>query len=113
MFLLDTNVVSELRKVQTGRADANVATWAKGLLADALYISVITVLELEYGVIAIERRDPVSGASLRQWFQSRVVPAFAGRIIAVDVDVARRCAALHVPDRLPERDALIAATVRL
>jgi predicted nucleic acid-binding protein len=110
MFVLDTNVVSELRKVRLGKADIQVATWADGVDAATLYLSVITVLELEAGVLRIERRDTAQGAVLRSWLESQVLPVFNGRILPVDIVVARRCARLHVPDPRAERDALIAAT---
>jgi len=110
MFLLDTNVVSELRKIRLGRADKNVAQWADSVDAVDLYLSAITVQELEMGVLLVERRDPPQGAIFRSWFESHVLPAFAGRILPVDTAVAQRCAALHVPDPRPAMDSLIAAT---
>ena len=110
MFLLDTNVVSELRKVGSGKADAQVVAWAQSVETAALYLSAISLLELELGVLQIERRDPAQGAMLRAWLDGQVAPAFAGRILAVDAHVARSCARLHVPDPRAERDALIAAT---
>jgi hypothetical protein len=110
MFLLDTNVVSELRKVVSGKADARVVAWAQSVDTASLYLSAISLLELELGVLQIERRDPAQGAILRTWLDSQVAPAFAGRILAVDANVARRCARLHVPNPRAERDALIAAT---
>ncbi len=110
MFVLDTNVVSELRKVRLGRADAHVAQWADRVDAADLYLSAITVQELEIGVLLAERRDASQGALLRAWLQTHVLPAFAGRILPVDAAVAQRSAALHVPDPRPFRDSLIAAT---
>jgi len=110
MFILDTNVVSELRKAKAGTADKNVIAWANGVAAGSLFLSVITLLELEMGVLLVERRDPVQGAVLRNWLDGHVLPAFAGRVLAIDAAVAQRCARLHVPDRRAERDALIAAT---
>jgi predicted nucleic acid-binding protein len=110
MFVLDTNVVSELRKVRFGKADANVAAWAQGVDAAALFVSAITILELELGVLLIERKDAVQGAMLRAWLDLQVLPEFAGRTLPVDSVVAQRCARLHVPDKRGERDALIAAT---
>ena len=109
MFVLDTNVVSELRK-PPGRIDGNVAAWATRLAPGALFLSVITLLELEIGVLQMERRDPVQGALLRTWFDDYLQPAFSGRVLPIDAQVALRCARLHVPDRRSERDALIAAT---
>jgi predicted nucleic acid-binding protein len=110
MFLLDTNVVSELRKIRLGRADKNVAQWADSVDAVDLYLSAITVQELELGVLLVERRDPAQGAIFRTWLESHVLPAFAGRILPVDTAVAQRCAALHVPAPGPAMDSLIAAT---
>lgn len=110
MFILDTNVVSELRKAKSGKADANVTAWAERVPAGRLFLSAITVLELEMGVLMVERRDQPQGAVLRIWLDRHVLPAFAGRVLAVDTAVAQRCARLHVPDRRAERDALIAAT---
>ncbi|MGI4977909.1 MAG: type II toxin-antitoxin system VapC family toxin [Janthinobacterium lividum] len=110
MFVLDTSVVSELRRARTGRADARVVAWANGVLAASLFVSVVTVLELEQGVLLAERRDAAQGRVLRRWLDTQVMPAFEGRVLPIDVAVALRCAALHVPDRRGERDALIAAT---
>lgn len=110
MFVLDTNVVSELRKIRVGRADPHVAKWADSVDAVDLYLSAITVQELEVGVLLAERRDPAQGAIFRTWLDSHVLPAFAGRILPVDMAVAQRSAKLHVPDPRPIRDALIAGT---
>ena len=110
MFVLDTNVVSELRKIRLGRADKNVAQWADSVESADLYLSAITVPELEIGVLLAERRDPPQGAIFRTWFERHVLPVFAGRILSVDTAVAQRSAALHVPDPSPFRDSLIAAT---
>lgn len=110
MFLLDTNVISELRKAGDGRADANVTAWLGTQDAGALFISAITVMELDIGVRRIERRDSTQGAMLRAWLTERVLPEFEARVLPVDMTVALRCAGLHVPDPRSERDALIAAT---
>lgn len=109
-ILLDTNVISELRKVNAGRADPQVAQWAAGIQTSRLYLSVITVQELELGILLRERRDTQQGAVLRLWFERQVLPTFAGRILPVTLAVARQCAALNVPNPKPERDGLIAAT---
>lgn len=108
MYLLDTNVVSELRKA--GKADKNVSAWAESVPANSLFLSAITILELGTGILLIERRDPKQGAMLRNWLDTQVLPAFANRILPVDVAVAQRCAKLHVPDPRADRDSLIAAT---
>jgi toxin FitB len=110
MFVLDTNVVSELRKVRTGKADANVAAWTTTVDAAALFVSAITIMELETGVLRVEQRDVKQGAMLRAWLDQHVLPEFTGRVLSVDTAVAQRCARLHVPDPRSERDALIAAT---
>lgn len=110
MFVLDTHVVSELRKAGAGKADLNVAAWATSVPATGLFLSVITVLELEVGALLVERRDPAQGAILRAWLDRHVMPAFSGRVLSIDTAVARRCASLHVPNPRADRDALIAAT---
>jgi toxin FitB len=110
MYILDTNVVSELRKAHAGTANPGVASWAAGVPPAAFYLSVVTVLELELGVLLIERLDLAQASHLRAWLDNRVLPAFADRILPIDESVARRCASLHVPNPRPERDALIAAT---
>jgi predicted nucleic acid-binding protein len=110
MYVLDTNVVSELRKIRLGKADSQVAAWADSIEVMDLYISVITVQELEIGVLLAERRDPSQGAVFRLWLNGHVIPAFNGRILNVDTAVAQRSAKLHVPDPRPVRDGLIAAT---
>ncbi len=109
-YLLDTNVVTELRKAKAGKADPAVAAWAATVPAASLFLSVVTVQELEIGVLLVERRDAPQGRVLRAWLEDYVLPAFADRILPVDVAVARRSATLHVPDPRPVRDALIAAT---
>jgi predicted nucleic acid-binding protein len=110
MFVLDTNVISELRNARSGKADPNVAAWAAAMVPGSLFVSAITVLELETGVLLVERRDARKGVILRAWLNDQVLPAFAGRVLPVDQAVAQRCARLHVPDPRAERDALIAAT---
>lgn len=110
MFVLDTNVVSELRKVRQGKADKNVTAWTKSVDASDLFVSAITIMELELGVLSIERKDATQGVMLRSWLEQHVLPEFSGRTLPVDTAVAQRCARLHVPDKRGERDALIAAT---
>lgn len=107
--LLDTNVISELRKPER-RADVGVRSWVAARALADLYLSTITVLEVEVGIGRIARRDPAQGARLQAWLDEELLDTFAGRILPVDVPVARRAARLHVPDPRPERDALIAAT---
>lgn len=110
IFILDTNVVSELRKASDGRADKNVTAWASNLSTQSLYISAISLMELEIGVQGMERKDQAQGVILRKWLDDHVTPFFSGRIVPVDEAVARKCAELHVPNRKSERDALIAAS---
>lgn len=110
MFVLDTNVVSELRKAKAGKANPGVTAWARGVAPESLYVSVITILELEIGVLGIERRDRRQGAILRAWLERSVLVTFEGRVLPIDVAVAIQCARLHVPDHRADRDALIAAT---
>jgi len=108
MYLLDTNVLSELRRRH--RTNPEVAAWSDSIAPFDLYLSAITILEIELGALMVERRDEAQGRVLRSWIDDRVRPTFEGRILAVDAEVARRCARLHIPDPRSERDALIAAT---
>lgn len=108
MFLIDTNILSEFRRPE--RANPGVMAWAKGTTPADLFISAITLFEIELGAAQAARKDAAKGRILRMWIETQVMPAFQGRIIAVDASVARRCAGLHVPDPRPQRDSLIAAT---
>ncbi|QIO98974.1 type II toxin-antitoxin system VapC family toxin [Bradyrhizobium symbiodeficiens] len=108
MFLLDTNVISELRRPD--RADRNVLAWANAVPAGDFFMSAISVLEIELGARLIERKDAAQGAVLRAWIDDHILARFEGRILAIDTPVAQRCAQLHVPNPRAERDALIAAT---
>ena len=112
MYLLDTHVISELRKVVDGRGDPHVAAWQSGVDPTTCFISAITLMELEIGVLRMERRDTRQGSLLRAWLEDCVLPEFAGHVLPVDEAVARHCARLHVPDPRPDYDALIAATAQ-
>ena len=108
MFVLDTNVVSQLRRPE--RADPKVVAWALSMPVVSFFLSAITVLELELGALLMERRDKAQGLVLRSWIDEQIMPRFEGRVLAIDAAVAQRCARLHVPNPRAERDALIAAT---
>lgn len=110
MFLIDTNVVSESRKIPSGRAAPEVVAWLSRTDPVLTFLSSMTMFELELGVGRAERRDPSQGALLRRWLERVVRPGFAGRILAMDDKVAAICARLHVPDPVSERDGWIAAT---
>ena len=107
-FLLDTNVISDLRR--PAKANAKVLAWAAETSVSTMFLSAITIMEIELGTLLIERKDADRGRELRSWINERIVPHFDQRILAIDTVVAMRCAQLHVPRRRPERDALIAAT---
>src|SRR5476651_1285248 len=98
MYLLDTNIISELRKAKSGKANKNVIAWAKKISPASLFLSVISILELEIGVLSIERRDPHQGAILRSWLDTHVLPVFSERILNIDIAIAQRCSKLHVPN---------------
>ena len=108
MYVLDTNVISELRK--GAKAERSVRMWAQAVPAVDLYLSAVSVLELEIGILLVERRDQRQSAILRAWMATHVLPSFSERILGIDTEVAQRCATLHVPDPRSDRDALIAAT---
>jgi predicted nucleic acid-binding protein len=113
VFLLDTNVVSELRKAGTSNADVNLSQWASSVESGYLYLSSISVLELEIGVLRMERRDKRQGKVLRSWLANRVLPAFDGRVLPFDLAAAERCARFHVPDPRSDRDSFIAAIAQV
>jgi len=108
MFLLDTNVISELRRPD--KADRNLAAWANALPVASFFISAISILEIELGALLVARKDAAQGAVLRAWIENHILARFEGRVLAIDTSVALRCARLHVPDPRADRDALIAAT---
>ena len=108
MYLLDTNVISELRKAKT--VHRRMKAWARSVSATTLFLSSISILELEIGILLVERRDSVRGNYFRSWMDGHVLPAFDHRVLAVDTVVAQQCATLHVPNPRSNRDALIAAT---
>jgi predicted nucleic acid-binding protein len=117
-YLLDTNVISEMRKATQSRSalarasimDRGVQAWAGRVSVTSLYLSAITILELEIGILLLEHRDPVQSKLLRSWMTSHVLPGFDGRILIIDTEIAQRCAALQVPDLMDDRNSLIAAT---
>lgn len=108
-YLLDTTVVSEIRK-SPQKADPHVRSWVASRAPSDLCLSAITILEIELGIARLSRRDHRQAAPLQAWFEDDLLPVFADRILPIDVAVARRAALMHVPDPRPERDALIAAT---
>jgi toxin FitB len=108
MYILDTNVISELRKAR--KAHPNVKKWAEPLPSASLYISAISVLELEIGILLVDRHDKQQGAILRTWMEGHVLPTFSNRILAIDTAVAAGGAARPRAPPPPPRDALIAAT---
>jgi predicted nucleic acid-binding protein len=110
MYLVDTNVISEMRKVQAGRGNPSVRRWSKAVNQDLLFLSDISVLEIETGILLMERKDHRQASMLRSWFHGQVLPAFADRTLGVNTEIALRCAALQVPVTAPYRDALIGAT---
>lgn len=110
MFLLDTNVVSELRKIGTTRANINVEKWARATPGEQTYLSVISIFELERGVLLAERHDNAQGKILRQWLDHHVLAKYSDRVIPITAAIAQRCASLHVPDPMSDYDAMIVAT---
>lgn len=107
MFLLDTNVVSELRRPP--KADPNVLSWAAGVPVEQHFLSVVTIMEIEQGILLLGRRDGAQAAVLKRWLNA-LLPRFEGRILPFDLAAAFHCATLHVPDPRPGRDSMIAAT---
>ena len=110
MFLLDTNVISELR---SGKAVPSLAVrrWAAGIAGNQLYLSAVSILELETGVLLMERKDTRQGQALRSWLQG-LMREFSSQVLPFGTSTAMLCAAMHVPHRRPDRDAMIAATAK-
>ena len=108
MFILDTNVVSEMRRLD--KANPQVVAWASSTPLSQMFIATVTVMELELGILLMERKDRDQGLILRTWFDRQVRPRFEGRVFDYTMPVALCCASLHVPDPLNDRDAIIAAT---
>ncbi len=108
VYLLDTNVPSELRKGR--RMNAGVKAWSDAMPKALQYVSVITILELRLGALRRENDDPVQAWSLHRWLDEGVLVDFAGRILPVTLEIADRCASLHIPTERASLDMLIAAT---
>ncbi len=109
-YLLDTNVISELRKGD--RADPAVSLWFAGLRDGEIYLSVLTIGEIRRGIESIRRRDVDSAAALDGWL-SRVLEAHLDRILPVDRPIAEEWGRMNVPNPLPVIDGLLAATARV
>jgi len=107
MYLLDTDIVFELRNAKAGGTDPGLAAWAAGAPRTSLFISAVTLLELETAAVQVERRDKIAGLALRTWLDNQVAQAFEGRILPVDAAVARGRTRVALTD---SRDALLAAT---
>lgn len=110
MLLLDTNVVSELRKVASGRAHPNVVLWNETVDPAETFISSVVLHELEIGVRLVEHNDAAVGKVLRNWLENTVLTTFSRRILPLDEAAAVQAARWHVPDPKPINDAYIAAT---
>ncbi|MEN9894331.1 MAG: hypothetical protein RIR97_183 [Pseudomonadota bacterium] len=110
MYLLDTNVVSELRKVKSGKADSNLVSWAQGISEQASFVSVITILELEAGVLRKEAEGGHDGEKLRAWLNNTIIAGFSERIIGIDISIAQAAARIQLQRTRPVHDVLIAAT---
>lgn len=108
MFLLDTNVISELRR--RSRTHPQVEAWARSIPAERLFLSVVSIMEIEQGILLLDRRDGSQAGLLRHWLRTQLLPSFEGRVLSFDLAAAFRCAPLHVPDPKPDRDSMIAAT---
>lgn len=110
MYLLDTNIISESRKLGTTRVDLCAAQWLSRIDVEATFVSAMTIFELERGVRQMERRDAKQGTALRRWFDDQIITIYEHRTLPLSRAVALICAGLHIPDPKSERDAWIAAT---
>ena len=109
-YLVDTNVISEFRKISSGKANENVVSYFSNTSPADIYISVITFFEIEKGIKQVELRDRTQGAILRDWLENHVLKYWGDNILPIDTNVARVCANLHVPDPKSLNDSFIAST---
>lgn len=109
-WFLDTNVISELRLSPSKKINPNFAKWAETIHRNDCYTSVVVLMEVERGVMRMERKDPHQGKGLRQWFEHFVKTYFENRVLKIDRTTAQICAKLHIPNVRPENDAWIAAS---
>ncbi|WP_228777398.1 type II toxin-antitoxin system VapC family toxin [Lonepinella koalarum] len=109
MFLIDTNVISELRKIPLGDANVNVSEWAMRIPEEHIFISVVSIMEIKRGILTLQRRDPTQAKIIQQWFENIIKAQFQSRILPINLKTAEICATLHAPNKRPENDAWIAA----
>lgn len=110
MYLLDTNIISELKKLDSGKIHPQVQRWAYSINLMQTKISVVSIIEIRTGILSLARKDQAQAASLDNWFTNRLLPAYRTRTLSVDTEVALICAQLHIPAKRPINDAYIAAT---
>ena len=110
MYLLDTNIMSELKKLDSGKIHPQVQRWAYSINLMQTKISVVSITEIRTGILSLTRKDQAQAASLDNWFTNRLLPAYRTRTLSVDTEVALICAQLHIPAKRPINDAYIAAT---
>ncbi|WP_022951217.1 type II toxin-antitoxin system VapC family toxin [Leucothrix mucor] len=110
MYLLDTNIVSEIRKIGRNKADKNVVAWLSNVSKESFYTNAVVVMEIERGILRMSRKDQQQAASLKDWYQTVVKSMFHERVLPIDEATANICATLHIPDLAPENDAWIASS---
>lgn len=110
MYLLDTNIISELKKLDSGKIHPQVQRWAYSINLMQTKISVVSIIEIRTGILSLARKDQAQAASLDNWFTNRLLPAYRTRTLSVDTEVALICAQLHIPAKRPINDTYIAAT---
>lgn len=114
MFLLDTNVISEMRKKKLGTVNSGVVQFLTNTLQEQTFISVISVMEVKQGILHLQHRNDHNQADILQaWLDSDILTAFNGRILPVTTEIALQCAEFHVPDKSGANDALIGATAKV
>lgn len=110
MYLLDTNVISEVRKIKTGKAHPHFVNWFSSITEREIFLNATILMEIERGILSKERKDVLQGAILRTWFNNVILPTFNGKVLKIDEKTAQICAKLHIPDHAPENNAWIAAS---
>lgn len=111
MYLLDTNILSEFRKIGSTREHPQVKAWLCSVTPDQLFISTISLMEIKMGILSAEHRgDHAQAMHLNAWYQQDIKQKFARQLLPISGEIAEICAELHVPNRRPFGDSCLAAT---
>ena len=110
MYLLDTNILGDIRKSHHPNCPALFKQWLNHVDLNLCYLSVISIYEIEQGILRKERTDTIQGQLLRTWFEQKIQPEFHHRILDLNTNIALKTAQLHVPNPASLADSFIGAT---